>query len=140
MPKQHKHCELIKAWADGAIVQTNIEKDWVDVVNPSWCESITYRIKPKFKMTDEHWFRVRREGFLTKNIHTGVYNKDVEIDCEVVREVGIRQPHFKGDKHPEGRALLIVIWTKSFNDDIDFIYAEDCDWDMVSEYIVIKEE
>lgn len=44
---QHKHCELIKAWADGAKIQyKHLNGTWDDC-NPSWSESVEYRIKPK---------------------------------------------------------------------------------------------
>ena len=47
--KPHIHAELIKAWADGAEIQTLVKPDWgwEDVKNPCWDENNTYRIKPK---------------------------------------------------------------------------------------------
>lgn len=49
MTKPHKHAELIKAWADGAEIQsrTGIDKEWYDAFNPQWREHHEYRIKPK---------------------------------------------------------------------------------------------
>ena len=52
--KPHKHAELIKAWADGAVIQcydTNPrEHRWVDCIpQPSWHESVKYRVKPQPK-------------------------------------------------------------------------------------------
>lgn len=55
MSKPHKHAELIKAWADGAIIQCYDEFHgvWKDRggpggnVQPRWIESLDYRIKPK---------------------------------------------------------------------------------------------
>jgi hypothetical protein len=50
--KPHKHAELIKAWADGAIIQYYSHDDeWFDVIknSPSWKEDQKYRIKPKSK-------------------------------------------------------------------------------------------
>lgn len=46
--KPHKHAELIKAWADGATVQTWVDHagKWVDNFHPYWIESDEYRIKP----------------------------------------------------------------------------------------------
>ena len=49
--KPHPHAELIKAWADGAEIQTLVtpEWGWEDVKNPRWDENNTYRIKPQPK-------------------------------------------------------------------------------------------
>lgn len=45
----HKHAELIKAWADGAIIEYwDFKGRWVEVVNPCW-EMEMYRIKPEPK-------------------------------------------------------------------------------------------
>jgi hypothetical protein len=48
MPK-HVHCEMIKAWADGAKIQSrrNSAHIWLDVEKPAWYEDFEYRIKPK---------------------------------------------------------------------------------------------
>lgn len=49
--KPHKHAEFIKAWADGAEIQTydGIRDVWVDIIgNPAWT-SERYRIKPEPK-------------------------------------------------------------------------------------------
>lgn len=49
--KQHKHAELIKAWADGAIIQfKNPSTDeWEDVIfnKPIWGYLEVYRVKPE---------------------------------------------------------------------------------------------
>ena len=45
----HKHAELIKKWADGAIIQLKqINGEWVDTAynDPSWGNEFEYRIKP----------------------------------------------------------------------------------------------
>ena len=49
--KPHKHAELIKAWADGAAIQTWVESAgrWEDNINPMWLEEVEYRIKPEPK-------------------------------------------------------------------------------------------
>ena len=48
---KHKHCDLIKAWADGAEVQQRHPFDptiWEDIEKfPSWSDNMEYRIKPK---------------------------------------------------------------------------------------------
>lgn len=50
---QHKHAELIKAWADGAVIQYRSPDDknnwWMDFMRgsaPSWVEDMEYRVKP----------------------------------------------------------------------------------------------
>ena len=56
MNKPHKHCELIKAWADGAEIQRRkyASNEWVDT-DPHWNEDEEYRIKPR---------TVKRDGWL----------------------------------------------------------------------------
>ena len=49
---KHKHAELIKAWADGAIIQLKVgDARWIDSVDndPSWDIDSEYRIKPEPK-------------------------------------------------------------------------------------------
>lgn len=52
--KPHKHCELVKAWADGAeIEERSIYHDshcWTRNDNPNWNnDQFEFRIKPKRK-------------------------------------------------------------------------------------------
>ena len=52
--KQHKWHKEIKAWADGAVIQTDIsevkeEPIWIDVHSPAWDINDEYRIKPQPK-------------------------------------------------------------------------------------------
>jgi hypothetical protein len=52
MKTPHKHAELIKAWADGAIIQYKIGNEWVDLIGPvviGWYETGQYRITPEPK-------------------------------------------------------------------------------------------
>ena len=48
---KHKHCDLIKAWADGAEIQQRHPVDptkWEEISKyPSWSDGMEYRIKPK---------------------------------------------------------------------------------------------
>ena len=48
---KHKHCDLIKAWADGAEIQQKHPVDptkWEEISKyPSWSDGMEYRIKPK---------------------------------------------------------------------------------------------
>lgn len=48
--KPRKHCEVIKAWADGAKIESRWSDGvWRDSVDPSWSETHEYRIKPERK-------------------------------------------------------------------------------------------
>jgi hypothetical protein len=48
---KHKHAELIKAWADGAQIQSrnDISGYWEDNRLPMWAQDTMYRIKPEPK-------------------------------------------------------------------------------------------
>ena len=56
---KHPHAELIKAWADGAVIQqykANLD-EWHDTSPyPVWDERVTYRIKPEPKPNIEKFF------------------------------------------------------------------------------------
>jgi hypothetical protein len=53
---KHKHAELIKAWADGAVIQAKYNQTWVDMSTPQWDEnSIRYRIKPEQPVVRWKW-------------------------------------------------------------------------------------
>lgn len=49
MNKPHKHCELIKAWADGATIEFfhPETRKWVVDHMPTWSLIVIYRIKPE---------------------------------------------------------------------------------------------
>lgn len=48
MNKPHKHCEVIKAWADGAEIQVKVSGTWSTIASyPTWYEDLEYRIKPQ---------------------------------------------------------------------------------------------
>ncbi len=50
MAKQHKHHDLIIAWAKGAEIQLQyLDGIWEDVAIPSWADDVEYRIKDKFQ-------------------------------------------------------------------------------------------
>jgi hypothetical protein len=47
---KHKHCEVIKAWAEGAEIEYRLEGSsgpWKKVENPSFFSSCSYRAIPK---------------------------------------------------------------------------------------------
>jgi len=47
--KPHVHAEVIKAWADGAEIETynKTTANWVISHNPMWFKDSMYRVKPK---------------------------------------------------------------------------------------------
>jgi len=53
MPK-HPHAELIKAWAEGALVETFSKryKRWVVAAKPTWDANTQYRVKPRFTFVE----------------------------------------------------------------------------------------
>ncbi len=45
--KAHKHSKLIKAWADGAIIEAQaVDGRWTHIAHPSWDDKMKYRIRP----------------------------------------------------------------------------------------------
>ena len=61
MNKPHKHCELIKAWADGAEIQKFCGDGWYgDSDTPEWYEDVKYRIKPR-TVKREGWVNIYRQ-------------------------------------------------------------------------------
>lgn len=65
MKKPHKHCELIKAWADGLEIEflSKVDGKWWSVDEcdfNTWDEAYEYRVKPEAK-PDVVWFA---EGYL----------------------------------------------------------------------------
>ena len=49
---KHKHCDLIKAWAEGEEIQhfCIYDNQWFDNNAPAWSSCTEYRIKPKPKI------------------------------------------------------------------------------------------
>tara|TARA_B110000977_G_scaffold23336_1_gene28056 strand:+ start:404 stop:736 length:333 start_codon:yes stop_codon:yes gene_type:complete len=48
--KQHKHSKCIKAWADGAAIESYWENiGWEFTAMPNWYEHVQYRIRPEAK-------------------------------------------------------------------------------------------
>ena len=63
---KHKHAELIKAWADGAVIQQRwLHEEWKDVINPRWDRDFEYRIKPEEKQPVVRWLWVNINGSLS---------------------------------------------------------------------------
>lgn len=79
MSKQHKHCEVIKAWADGAVIQffNPFTRSWKDLNDPIWSDENQYRIKPQ---TIRYRVGVYAcgEGLLIVTAETDKREKDIE--------------------------------------------------------------
>jgi hypothetical protein len=61
--KPHKHAELIKAWADGAVIQVKNGNAWEDcVLDPFWTPEAEYRIKPAEPVVRWLWVRKDMHG------------------------------------------------------------------------------
>lgn len=60
MAERHKHCETIKAWAEGKTIQkfhVNTQT-WVDILPPNtplWASGAEYRVKPEVKVKPYTW-------------------------------------------------------------------------------------
>ncbi len=53
---KHKHAELIKAWADGAVIEYKVHNGgWVALEHPSWDDHNEYRIKPTQPVVRWKW-------------------------------------------------------------------------------------
>lgn len=62
--KPHKHAELIKAWADGKLIQVKGVSGWVDSPSPVWRDNLKYRIKPEAKPNIRYETNIRwHEGW-----------------------------------------------------------------------------
>lgn len=77
-PVPHVHAELIKAWADGAEIQSRVAAhfEWADTKEPSWGRFIQYRIKPAPKVK-KYLVAYREEENISARI-SGHYHSSVE--------------------------------------------------------------
>lgn len=73
--KPHKHAEIIKLWADGAVIEFRVHDadSWATVNEPSWVVHYQYRIKPEPK-PDEVRYGVARVGGVD---FLGPYNNNI---------------------------------------------------------------
>lgn len=78
MKTPHKHAEIIKAWADGSVIEFYSKggDGWTRSNNPQWYDDYEYRIKPEpkpdhvyygvFEMNGsvilESWFTKQKDG------------------------------------------------------------------------------
>lgn len=80
MNKPHKHCELIKAWADGAKIQffNYFTRSWKDIKRPDWSYNIEYRIKPQKLRYRVALINKANNGFETTTADTDEQAKCIE--------------------------------------------------------------
>lgn len=66
MPK-HPHAELIKAWADGAQIETFSKryKRWVYSKKPTWDTATEYRLKPRVIFAERRIVIHQESGLLS---------------------------------------------------------------------------
>ena len=82
MKTPHKHAELIKAWADGAEIETlrcRITNNWCLVDVPVWYVNSEYRIKPEPKLDVVAYIEVRHVFSATQKPN---HNLQVTFDGE----------------------------------------------------------
>jgi len=105
-------------------------------------ETIREILDPTPTMTTEDWQRVIDEKFLV-HASRGMFYIPVNEPAthlesaqkKVVREKGLRQPHFKGHPHPEGKALVEVYYDC---DNTPYrMCADAVFWTSVTEYICL---
>lgn len=87
MSKPHKWAKEIKAWADGARVQSRpndlcSSSDWTDDTFPSWATNREYRIKPEPR---ELWLVIYKDGCI--DVRSNPIMPASNIDVVHVREV-----------------------------------------------------
>lgn len=72
----HPYAELIKAWADGALIEVydSTNSEWLTINNPNWDVSTKYRIKPV--PTPKKYFRVFEAIWTDGRKSLAVYPKD----------------------------------------------------------------
>ena len=72
MGTPHKHAALIKAWAEGAQIQSRYGEpwEWHDNDKPIWNELYQYRVKPESKpdIIREYCWYLHEDGTLMRTI------------------------------------------------------------------------
>lgn len=83
---KHKHAELIKAWADGAEIQSRWDttndtgwSDWCDEnESPEWFIDWEYRIKPEEKKPVVRWQWIYRDKVTRMIVRTDYFFTEAE--------------------------------------------------------------
>lgn len=73
MKTPHKHAALIKAWADGAEIESSLVTGptWTLTDDPSWNPAVLYRVKPEPKPNVVKWLAVYENGVIAQ----GCFNR-----------------------------------------------------------------
>jgi hypothetical protein len=73
---QHKHHDLIIAWAKGAKIQWRATKaaKWIDTDEPGWYVNREYRIKPEPKPDIWYEVQITLHNPVTKTPHHHLFN------------------------------------------------------------------
>jgi hypothetical protein len=75
---KHKHADLIKAWADGAIIEVKYKDDeWQFRHNPTWHFDNEYRIKPISDVV--RYYNVSQFGSVHEHERKDLESWDLEI-------------------------------------------------------------
>ena len=75
---KHKHHKVIKAWADGAVIECNGGGSWYVLDCPSFFNRNQYRVKPAKPVYEWQWLmKLKRNGLFGTSIHC-ITVKDVE--------------------------------------------------------------
>lgn len=77
MNKPHKHCEIIKAWADGYPIQVKVNTEWLDIDCPHFYDAEEYRIKPR-TVTKTGWVNLYKVNY---GVKPGIDVFDTEADA-----------------------------------------------------------
>lgn len=63
----HRHAELIKAWADGALIEwrnpEGTRKEWQEAASPAWRHDLEYRVKPEPVVEEFYGYIAGMHGF-----------------------------------------------------------------------------
>ena len=79
---KHKHAELIKKWADGALIEQKIYTEWVACDKPTWDVNSIYRVRQEsqdFAVSANVIFEQTSSGYLKFSIY-GDHNVDFIFD------------------------------------------------------------
>jgi hypothetical protein len=52
---KHKHHKVIKAWANGAVIEVKEDEEWREADYPNFYGHIEYRVKPTEPVYKWHW-------------------------------------------------------------------------------------
>ena len=95
--KPHKHCEVIKAWADGGEIQIHVTDskgrgEWIDWEfgtnqSPGWHIENKYRVKPKTLKYRRYLWQHEMGVFIgIVNFHSPLRAPDgVEVEIDFIR-------------------------------------------------------